>query len=238
MLGPIRRPSAPALIAALLALALPAPAALARSFQATVDNPWFPLKPGTTLVYEGVKDGKPARDVVTVSARVATIAGARCTVVHDRLFLRGRLAERTTDYYTQDGAGDVWYFGEATAELNARGRVVSREGSWRAGRDGARAGLFMPAHPRVGERHRQEHYPGHAEDHFEVVALDARVTVPFGSFAHALRTREWTPLEPGVRDAKYYARGIGEVSERTVRGGDEQLALVASDRGGVGRRAP
>lgn len=217
-------------LAALLALAVPSSPALARSFHATVDNAWFPLRPGTTFVYEGVEGGRPARDVVAVAHRTATIDGARCAVVHDRLYRRGRLAERTTDFYSQDGEGTVWYFGEATAELDARGRVVSREGSWRAGRDGARAGVFMPAHPRVGERHGQEHYAGHAEDRFQIVALDATLTVPYGSFMHVLRTREWTPLEPGVRDAKDYARGVGEISERTVRGGDEHLSLVAIRR--------
>jgi hypothetical protein len=215
--------SAAALLAA-VALATPAPA---RVFRTPVDNPWLPLTPGTTLVYAGVKDGKPGRDVVTVTHRTATIAGARCAVVHDRLYLRGRLAERTTDYYTQDRLGNVWYFGERTAELDAHGRVVSREGSWRTGRDGARPGIFMPARPRVGERHVQERFPGHAEDRFAVVSLDARLTVPYGSFTHVLRTKEWTPLEPGVLDAKHYARGIGEISERTVRGGDEHFALVA-----------
>jgi hypothetical protein len=218
--------------AALLAAALLCAPALARSFRPPVDNAWFPLEAGTTLVYEGVEGGRPARDVVTVTHRTATFSGARCAVVRDRLYRQGRLAERTTDYYTQDGAGNVWYFGEATAELDAAGRVVSREGSWRAGRAGARPGLFMPAHPRVGERHRQERFRGHAEDRFQVVSLDATLTVPFGSFAHVLRTREWTPLEPGVRDVKHYARGIGLISERTVRGGDEHLTLVAIRRRG------
>ena len=149
-----------------------------------------------------------------------------CVVVHDRLYLRGRLAERTSDYYTQDAGGTVWYFGEDTAELGPRGDVTSREGTWHAGVDGARAGIFMPAHPRVGERHRQELYRGHAEDHFQVVSLDARITVPYGAFDHALRTREWTPLEPGVIDTKHYVRGIGQVAEQSVRGGSERAALV------------
>jgi hypothetical protein len=197
-----------------------------RSFDARVDNPWFPLEPGTTYVYSGSKDGKPARDVVAVTHRTERIDGARCVVVHDRLYLRGRLAERTTDYYAQDRHGTVWYFGEQTAELDAHGRVTSTEGTWRAGVDGARAGIYMPAHPRVGERHRQELYRGHAEDRFQVVSRNARVAVPYGTFAHALRTEEWTPLEPGVLDAKYYVRGIGQVAERTLRGGSERAVLV------------
>src|SRR5215208_1498980 len=80
-----------------------------------VDNPWFPLVPGTTYVYRGVKDGEPSRGVVTVTHRTKVIQGVRCTVVDDRLYVRGRLAERTKDWYAQDKAGTVWYFGENTA---------------------------------------------------------------------------------------------------------------------------
>ncbi|HEX7292403.1 MAG TPA: hypothetical protein VF250_14885 [Conexibacter sp.] len=212
-------------IALVVLLAGAAPAA-GRSFSAHVDNAWYPLRPGTTYVYRGAKDGKPARDVVSVTHRTRLVGGVRCRVVHDRLSLRGRLAERTADYYAQDARGTVWYFGEDTAELSPSGDVTSTEGTWHAGVDGARAGIFMPARPRVGERHRQEFLRGHAEDHFQVVSLDARIAVPFGTFDHALRTREWTPLEPGVIDAKYYVRGVGEVSERTIRGGHELARLV------------
>ena len=129
-------------VAAALALAasagggVPAPS----QFVARVDNPWFPLAPGSVYVYRGVKDGKAARDVVTVTHRTKRIQGVPCVVVEDRLFLGGRLAERTTDWYAQDRAGNVWYFGESTAELDKRGRVTSTEGSWQAGRDGAVAG--------------------------------------------------------------------------------------------------
>ena len=225
------------LLAALLALSAAA-SADGRSFSAHVDNAWYPLRPGTTYVYRGMKDGKPARDVVAVTHRTRLVGGVRCRVVHDRLYLSGRLAERTSDYFAQDDRGTVWYVGEDTAELAPSGRVVSTEGTWHTGVDGARAGIFMPAHPRVGERHRQEFLRGHAEDHFQVVSLDARVVVPFGAFDHALRTREWTPLEPGVIDAKFYVRGIGEVSEQTVRGGREVARLVRIVRGGpTGRRA-
>ena len=213
------------LAAALVALVAAAPAT-GRSFSAHVDNPWFPLRPGTRYVYRGETDGKPARDVVTVTHRTKIVGGVRCRVVRDRVSLRGRLAERTADYYAQDGRGTVWYLGEDTAELNARGEVTTTEGTWHAGVDGAHAGVFMPARPRVGEQHRQELYRGHAEDHFRVVSLDAHVVVPFGTFDDALRTREWTPLERGVIGAKLYARGVGQVAELTVRGGDEHLELV------------
>jgi hypothetical protein len=204
--------------------------AAAAGFSARVDNPWFPLKPGTTYMYRGVKDGEPARDVLTVTHRTASIAGAPCVVVHDRLYLKGRLKERTTDWYSQDGRGNVWYFGEDTAELDGSGRVTSTEGSWRAGVDDARPGIYMPAHPRPGQSGVQEHYKGHAEDHFEVLSLHAAVAVPYISTDRALLTKEWTPLEPGVLDHKIYVRAVGTVLEQSVRGGTERLELVSVKR--------
>ena len=197
----------------------------------TVTNPWFPLRPGTTYVYTGVRDGQPSRELLTVTRSTKTIQGVRCTVVHDLLYVRGRLRERTTDWYAQDRRGAVWYFGEQTAELDARGRVTSTEGTWQSGVDGAKAGIYMPAHPRVGQSFRQELYAGHAEDHFRVLSLDASVSVPFISSRHALLTKEWTPLEPAVLDHKLYVRGVGTVKEETVKGGSERNVLVAVRRG-------
>ena len=206
---------------------LPATTTAAKqTFVDRVDNPWFPLTPGTTLVYRGVKDGEPSRERVTVTNQTKLVNGARCAVVRDLLFVRGHLAERTSDWYAQDSDGNVWYFGEDTAELDESGKVTSTEGSWQAGVDGAREGIFMPADPKVGQSFAQEHYPGQAEDHFQVLSLSAKVTVPYTSSTEALLTKEWTPLEPGVIDHKYYVRGIGTVKEQTVKGGDELNVLL------------
>ena len=196
-------------------------------FGPRVDNPWFPLIPGTTFVYRGVKDNKAARDIFTVLHATRTIQGVRCTAVSDRLYLAGRLEERTTDWYAQDRRGNVWYFGEATAELDRTGHVTSTEGSWLSGRHGARAGIYITAQPTVGQSGLQEYYKGHAEDHFAVVSTHARVSVPFVSSTHAVLTREWTPLEPGTLDHKYYVRGIGTVKEVTVKGPLERDVLVS-----------
>jgi hypothetical protein len=197
------------------------------NFVSHVTNPWFPLRPGTVFVYSGVKDGRPSRDVVTVTHARRTILGVNATVLSDRLYLSGHLGERTTDWYAQDRAGNVWYLGEETAEIDAHGHITSREGTWLAGRDGAQPGIYMPAHPTVGQSGRQEFYKGHAQDQFRVISLHASVQSPYVSSSHALLTEEWTPLEPGVLDHKLYVRGIGTVQEATVRGGVEQALLVS-----------
>ncbi|HZQ66759.1 MAG TPA: hypothetical protein VFA66_16200 [Gaiellaceae bacterium] len=195
-----------------------------RGFTARVDNPWFPLKPGIRYAYTGIKDGKPSRDLVVVSRRTRRIRGAPCVIVQDRLWIEGKLEERTTDWYTQDRLGNVWYFGEQTAELDRNGRVTSTEGTWLAGVNGAQPGIYMPAHPRVGESGRQEYYKGHAEDHFRIRAVLA--TVPAGT-PNSVVTEETTPLEPGVLDNKIYVRGIGVVTELTVKGGNERNQLIS-----------
>jgi hypothetical protein len=191
------------------------------NFVRSVDNKWFPLQPGTTYTYRGVKDGKRAKDVFAVTHKTRKIQGVTTTVIHDRLYLDGKLAEKTTDWYAQNKQGDVVYFGEATRALDRDGRLTDREGSWRAGVDGARAGIFMPAHPRVGRTFQQEYFEGHAEDRFRILSKRAG----------AMKTREWTPLERGVIDNKYYVRGVGTVREAAAKGGDEHLELVSVKRG-------
>jgi hypothetical protein len=196
------------------------------NFSPNVTNKFFPLTPGTTLVYTGTKDGKKALDLVAATSRTKKIDGVTTRVVEDRLYLNNVLAERTSDYYAQDRCGNVWYFGEDTAELDRHGHVVSTEGSFHAGVDGAQPGVFMQAHPQVGRKFRQEWYQGHAEDVFKVIDRSAPVTVPYGSFRHALRTAETNALEPDVLDNKYYVKGIGEVAELAVKGPREALRLV------------
>jgi hypothetical protein len=196
------------------------------SFTPDVDNPWFPLQVGTTLVYTGTKDGKSAVDTFHTSAATRIIDGVRTRVVEDRLYLDGVLEERTSDYYAQDRCGNVWYFGEDTATLDAHGKVTGTDGSFHAGVDGAQPGVFMQAQPQLGRWFRQEWYAGQAEDTFRAVDLSAQARVPYGSFTSALRTEERTALEPKVLDNKYYVQGIGEVVEIAVKGPTEKLVLV------------
>ena len=111
--------------------------------------------------------------------------------------MNGSVAERTTDWYAQDKRGTVWYLGEKTAELNAQGKVTSTEGSFLNGRDGAKGGIFMPAHPAVGQSGQQESFKGEAEDRFRILSLATSITTPAVSSQSAMLTEETTPLEPG-----------------------------------------
>jgi hypothetical protein len=195
-------------------------------FSADVTNGWFPLRPGTTYLYTGTKDGKKALDVVQVSAATKKVDGVLTRVVNDRLFLDNALEERTTDYYAQDRCGNVWYFGEDTATLDRNGHVTSRSGSFLAGVNGAQPGVYVQARPQTGRWFRQEWYRGQAEDRYRALNTSATVAVRYGRFSHALRTEERTDLEPGVIDNKYYVRGLGVVRELAIKGGTEILALA------------
>jgi hypothetical protein len=121
--------------------------------------------------------------------------------------------------------GNVWYFGEDTVTADGQGRLTDHSGTWHAGIDGAQPGVIMQAHPQLGRRFRQEWYAGQAEDTFVARDLSTRVSVPAGTFRHALRTAETSALEPAVLDNKYYVQGIGEVVETTVKGGHERFVL-------------
>ena len=199
------------------------------NFVPGVDNPYFPLEPGTVLVYEGQSDGE--REVVTihVTDRTKEILGVSSVVVRDTVTVAGEIHEDTFDWYAQDVDGNVWYMGEDTKEYE-HGKVSSTEGSWEAGVDGALPGIIMPAAPNVGLAYTQEHYAGEAEDEAKIVALGKRVEVPYGSFDEVLVTEDQTPLEPKVLERKYYAPGIGVVFEELVQGGNEALELVSVRR--------
>jgi hypothetical protein len=194
-------------------------------FTTKIDNKYFPLKPGTTFVYQGNSGGNPQRDVMTVTHSTKQIMGVKCVVVDDRVWAHGKLTEKTFDYYAQDKKGTVWYFGEnSKAYKNGK---VSTAGSWEAGKNGAKPGIIMQAHPKVGQSYHQEYYKGQAEDMAKVLKLNGSAKVPYGSFGHSsLVSKEWSPLEPGVVEHKYYAAGVGDIKEVTAKGPPETLVLV------------
>ena len=195
-----------------------------------INNPYFPLRPGTTYVYDGEKDGAPQHDNFAVTNGTKTIIGVTTVVVRDTVNVGGFLAEDTLDWFAQDDAGNVWYFGEDTKEYDEAGNVISTEGSWEAGVNGAKPGIVMEAQPENNDTYRQEFASGVAEDMARVLHLGLKVTVPYGSFNHCIETEEFTPLEPGVREVKFYCPGIGFVKGRDVQGGTAHLALTLVSR--------
>ena len=205
----------------------PSTAALASpGFTTTIDNPWFPLKPGTTLTYRGTEDEDQLFETFEITTATKVVDGVTCVVIKDQLKVNGVLEERTEDWYAQDLEGNVWYFGEDTAILDEHGNVTDTSGTWTAGVDGAQPGIFMPANPVIGYAGRQEIYSGHADDRYVILLTGEAVKVPLGSYADTLTTVEWTVLEPDVLSEKVYVRGIGEVKEFDVRGGTELLQLT------------
>jgi hypothetical protein len=158
--------------------------------------------------------------VKDVSLSPQALANARTDVLKMEKHA-GKLIEKTYDWFAQDNKGTVWYFGEDTKEYE-NGKVVSTKGSWEAGVDGAKPGILMPAEPKVGHSYHQEYYPGEAMDMARVLSFDASVRVPYGSFDHVLETKEWTPLQPGFFEKKYYVRGVGPLGNP----GDQALVDV------------
>ena len=194
-------------------------------FVAQIDNQYLPLTPGTTFVYEGETEDGKERIEVSVTHETKEILGVTCIVVRDRVWVDGELAEDTLDWFAQDKDGNVWYFGEDSKEYED-GKVVSTEGSWEAGVDGAKPGIIMKANPQVGDAYRQEYYEDEAEDMAEVLSLNESVSVAYGSFENCLKTQEWTPLEPDIVENKYYAPGVGVILELAVEGESERVELV------------
>ncbi|HKK09095.1 MAG TPA: PepSY domain-containing protein [Gemmatimonadota bacterium] len=175
------------------------------------------LEPGYRLVLEGTESGHEVRLWVTVLEDTLVVDGHPTRVVEEREWHGGALAEVSRNYVAMcPSSGDAYYFGETTDEYR-NGKVVGHEGSWRAGRDGAHAGLLLPGHPEVGEAYFQEVAPGVAMDRARVVSTSEKVDTPAGTFHGCLETRETTPLEPDASETKYYAPGVGLLVDESLR---------------------
>jgi hypothetical protein len=200
-------------------------------FTTEIDNPYWPMSPGSRWVYRET-DGKGGvqRVDVTVTNRTKVVDGVEAVVVHDLVTEQGETVEDTFDWYAQDSDGNVWYLGEDTKEYE-NGKVVSTEGSWEAGVDGAQAGIIVPGEPEQGLTYREEHYAGEAEDAAEVLSLEGSAQVPFGTFSDALITRNFTPLDPNNVELKFYARGVGPVLVVQTSGGASREELVTYQKG-------
>jgi len=197
------------------------------NFVGQIDNPYFPLVPGTTFIYEAQTSQGLSRDEFAVTHNTRVIDGVTCTEVHDSVFTAGVLTEDTLDWFAQDKDGNVWYFGENTAELED-GLITTIDGTFMAGVDGDKPGIIMKAHPAVGDFYRQEFSLENAEDNGETLSLTESVTVPFGTFDHCLQSEETTPLEPDLLEDKFFAPGVGNVLAVDTNTGErtELIAIV------------
>jgi hypothetical protein len=196
----------------------------ASEFTTEITNPYMPLVPGTALTYKG--DGE--MNVFNVTDRTREVMGVTTIVVRDRAYAGGELVEDTEDWFAQDTAGNVWYFGEATAECSGN-RIVSHHGAWEAGVDGAQPGIVMLASPDIGDYYRQEYFKGEAEDVAKVIRLDSTITNALGTYPNVLITEDFTRLEPAIVEHKKYAPGVGLVEEQLVKGGSGVVKLVEID---------
>ena len=201
-------------------------------FSSTVDNPYFKLVPGTRYMYEGKKAGGVERIEITVLSKTRQVMGVETRVVRDQVFLNGSLIEDTLDWYAQDTEGNVWYFGEDTAEYDD-GVITSHHGAWEAGVDGALPGMVMKAHPKVGEMYRQEYYAGIAEDMAEILSITDRVGVPFGTYENCVKTFDYTPLDPKSLENKYYCKETGFTTLEIDTTDGERTELINIEKGVV-----
>jgi hypothetical protein len=197
-----------------------------KDFVRVINNPYYPLPVGRTLIYRGVRDGQTQTDRVHVTSGTKVLEGITATAVSDVARHNGKLLEKTTDWFAQDKQGNVWYLGEDTAAYLPNGQI-DRSGSWQAGVHDGEPGIIMLAHPQIPDAYRQEFLRGQAEDTAWIINRGGSVRVPFGTLHHILTSLEFTRLEPGVIDQKLYAPGIGIVRELSQKGPLEVARLVS-----------
>ena len=199
-----------------------------------IDNPYLPLNPslplvlGKTFEYRPVpnEDNVVNKMIVTNCFKEITVESKtiQCLVVYDVETVNDIITEETWDWYAQDDDGNIWYCGEDTTAYLDDG-TISKEGSWEAGVDGALPGYLILAEPRPGVCYQQESAED-AQDRAKVLRLNAKVSVEYGNYKKCLETKEWTPLDPGVIEQKYYARDVGLVLIKELKGKTVRVELV------------
>lgn len=205
----------------------------ASNFTAPMDNFFFPMpgEDGITYEYLAETEDETILNIIFVSTDTVWILGVPCTVVYDTEWVyveeldKWFMTETTQDWHAWDNFGGFWYLGEDTTEFEYDEDWVfqdcNHDGSWRAGVDGALPGMIISADPQPGECLLQEYYEDEAEDRGKVLRIDAAVSIDFDDFEGCLVTKEWTGLEPGNVEHKFYAPGVGlvyiqELKEKTV----------------------
>ncbi len=195
-------------------------------FSSTIDNPFLTLLIGTKFVYEGKTEDGVERVEIEILDETKTVMGVETRIYWDRVWLDDELIEDTRDYLAQDVTGNVWYFGEDVDNYEA-GKIVDHDGSWLAGVDGAQPGKWMLTDPQVGETYRQEYYVGEAEDMADVISLTENVSVPAGDYTNCLQTYDYTPLEPDVKEYKYYCKDVAGLALEVGVDSNERIELIS-----------
>jgi len=194
-----------------------------------IDNPWFPLKPGTRFVHKGftTEGGKrvPHRLVTVVTDLTKVIDGVRSVVLWVEDYRAGQLMEAELAFYAQDKDGTVWALGEYPEEYE-RGKF-SKAPAWIHGLQDARAGIAMPTNPRLGTPSYSQGW-GPAvgwTDRGKVDQMGLKVCVPVRCYEDVLVVAESSKSEPDAEQLKHYARGVGKVKVGW-RGQGEKLQEV------------
>ncbi len=171
-------------------LVIPTPSPDPDDFVTTIDNPWLPLGLGARWTYRA-----GSQEVTMSAGEGPTIAGVATTGVTTD----GLGSAPVVDFYAQDADGNVWWFG--------------REGEWRAGDDGAQAGIAMLAQPRLGDGYAEMGEDGRAGQRSLITGLGDELVIE-------------TTSTLGEVAVDHYQRGTGLVLRAEA---DMELGLVAHD---------
>jgi hypothetical protein len=182
------------------------------TFVTQINNPYMPLSPGLAYIYEGTIDGAQHRIEIFVTNETRTVMEVECTVVQETHSTNSLSNEVTRSCFAQDIEGTVWKLAE--------------EGLWEAGVDGVQPGIAMPAFPTVGDTYHQANVAGIAEDQAEVLSTTEAFESVFGAFQNAVKIKQWSPLEAGHVEHRYYAAGIGFVLMIMAEGGEGRIELT------------
>jgi hypothetical protein len=172
-------------------------------FTSTGENSYFILKPGHQVILEGEEeDGDKLQVIMTVLDETKVVDGVETRVV-----------EVSRNYFAIcKPSNNAIYFGE-DVDIYEDGKIVSHEGAWLAGQNGAKAGMIMPGRVEVGLKYYQEIAPGVAEDRAEIVSVNEVLATSVGNFEQVLKTEETNPLKPDEKEYKFYVPRIGLIQE-------------------------
>ena len=182
-----------------------------------VNNYFIPLRPQSYLLFKGEEDGETNTLLISVLSQTKRVAGVRCAVVREMEWTDDEITEISWNYFAIcSNCSDIFYFGE-DVDIYEDGEVVSHDGAWLAGENGARPGLLMPGRPLNGARYYQEIAPGIALDRAEHLSDRVTVDTPAQTFHNCLFVAETSPLEPGHVSLKHYARGVGLIQDGVLK---------------------